>query len=104
MKVNNYENKIDVIKNNTSVRARLKAYTDMHPVSLSKIGCLIGLDVEHRYVLGRFARNEWDLNPDTLTALDNFAEQRFLTATHTDRAEPPCRYYFLFQMEQQLYY
>lgn len=36
MKVNNYDNKINVIKNNTNVRARLKAYTDMHPVSLSK--------------------------------------------------------------------
>ena len=76
MKVNNYDNKIDVIKNNTNVRARLKAYTDMHPVSLSKIGCLIGLDVEHRYVLGRFARNEWDLHPDTLTALDNFLQSK----------------------------
>ena len=45
MKVNNYENKIDVIKNNTNGRARSKAYTDMHPVSLPKIGCLIALDV-----------------------------------------------------------
>ena len=61
---------------NTNVRARLKAYTDMHPVSLSKIGCLIGLDVEHRYVLGRFARNEWDVHPDTLTALDNFLQSK----------------------------
>ena len=76
MKVNNYENKIDVIKNNTNVRARLKAYPDMHPVSLSKIGCLIGLDVAHRYVLGRFARGEWDLHPDTLTALDEFLSDR----------------------------
>lgn len=61
---------------NTNVRARLKAYTDMHPVSLSKIGCLIGLDVAHRYVLGRFARGEWDLHPDTLTALDCFLQSK----------------------------
>lgn len=62
--------------NNASVRARLKAYTDMHPVSLSKIGCLIGLDVKHRYVLGRFARSEWDLHTDTLTALDDFLQSK----------------------------
>lgn len=76
MKVNNYDNKINVIKNNTNVRARLKAYTDMHPVSLSKIGCLIGLDVAHRYVLGRYERGERDLHPDTLTALDGFLSDR----------------------------
>lgn len=56
---------------NSNVRARLRAYTAEHLVSLSKIGCQIGLDVKHRYVLSRFARGQ-DLNADTLTALDKF--------------------------------
>lgn len=61
---------------NSDVRARLTAYTDMHPVSLSKIGCLIGLDVKHRYVLGRFVKGQWDLYPETLTALDSFLQSK----------------------------
>lgn len=62
--------------NNAKVRERLNTYKNIHPVSLSKIGCLIGLDVKHRYVLTNFSKGQWDLNNETLTALDKFLQER----------------------------
>lgn len=61
---------------NAEVRKRLNEYKDIHPVSLSKIGCLIGLDIKHRYVLSNFLKGQWNLNDETLSALDSFLQDR----------------------------
>ena len=57
------------------MRMRVARYRADNPVSLSKIGCFIGLDINHRYVLSRFMKGG-ELNVDTAARLSEYLASR----------------------------
>ena len=60
---------------NEDLRTRLTKYRNDSPVSLSKIGQLIGLDSKQRYVLSRFLKGG-DLYEETRLKLSDFLDSR----------------------------
>ena len=57
------------------LRERITKYRTDNPVSLSKLGCIIGLDVKHRYVLTRFMKGG-GLYADESQRLSDYLESR----------------------------
>lgn len=60
---------------NEEMRTRVARYRTENPVSLSRIGCFIGLDSKHRYVLSRFMRGG-ALNTETAVKLSEYLASR----------------------------
>ena len=62
--------------NDNELRTRLNEFRKLYPVSLSRIGQMIGLTSEQRYVLSRFVRGKCSLYDDTRHRLDEFLTSR----------------------------
>ena len=60
---------------NEEMRTRVARYRADNPVSYSKMGILIGLDCEHRYVLSRFMKGG-ALNDKTASKLSEYLASR----------------------------